>query len=405
MSRRALSLSAYLAYTRGGAMGHSAKLDSDLPIPKPDAPTVWVYAETHEQGRALSSLCARLLGLRPEVQFFASGAVPDGTGITRCDLPSENASDCASFVQALRPQIVLWAGSKLRPTLLDALARQGSYLIALDARDQLWTTPAPRWMPDPGPPTLTLFDSFYTVDARANRRLRRLGVDRDRLLKKGPLIDTDPPPNCDEQTHLELTARLAGRPIWLASGLQADEASDVLRAHRMTSRLAHRLLLILVPAREEDAPRMIAEADALQMRLCNWDQGETPGEHTQVLITEGVEDIGLWYRLAPLVFLGGSLTHGHGGQNPYVAAALGSAILYGPNVGHHVDSYSRLVDAGAARIVRDTDSLAAAVSHLIAPDQAAAMAHAGWDLVSSGAALVDAVLSEICAHLDDTGEP
>lgn len=405
MSRRALSLSAYLAYTRGGALGTSFKSGSGLPQSRLGAPVVWVYAETHEQGRALSSLCARLLGLRPEVQIFASGAMPDRDDIAKCELPAETSADCTGFVQALRPQIVLWAGARLRPTLLEALSRHGSYLIALDARDQLWTTPAPRWMPDPGPPTLALFDSFYTVDARANRRLRRLGVDRFRLFKKGPLIDTDPPPNCDDQAHLELTTLLAGRPIWLASGLHADEAHDVLRAHRMTSRLAHRLLLILVPAREDDAARMVAEAGALQMRLCNWDQGETPGEHTQVLIADGPEEIGLWYRLAPLVFLGGSLTHGHGGQDPYVAAALGSAILYGPSVGRHVDAYSRLVDAGAARIVRDADSLAAAVSHLIAPDQAAAMAHAGWDLVSSGAALVDAVLSEICAHLDDTGEP
>lgn len=405
MSRRALSLSAYLAYTRGGAMGSAGKSAANLPEIAADAPTVWIYAETHEQGRALSSLCARLIGLRPEVQIVASGAVPERFDIVKCDLPAENATECGGFVQALRPQIVLWAGSKLRPTLLDALARHGSYLIALDARDTLWTTPAPRWMPDPGPPTLTLFNSFYTVNAGANRRLRRLGVDRNRLFKKGPLIDTDPPPNCDEQTHLELTTLMTGRPVWLAAGLQADEAGDVLRAHRMTSRLAHRLLLILVPANEAEAPRMVAEAEELQLRLCQWDHGESPDEQTQVLITEGAEDIGLWYRLAPLVFLGGSLTHGHGGQDPYVAAALGSAILYGPNVGHHVDAYSRLVDAGAARIVRDADSLAAAVSHLVAPDQAATMAHAGWDLVSSGAELVDAVLSEICAHFDDTGEP
>ncbi|MGH1412910.1 MAG: 3-deoxy-D-manno-octulosonic acid transferase [Pelagimonas sp.] len=400
MSRRALSLATYLAFARGNAFPKSV----DLPA-RPAGPVVWAYAESHEQGRALASLCARLRGLRPEITVCVSGKVPERADLDQVKLPADTVSECEQFAQALKPNVVLWAGRTLRPALLDALDQQGCHFIALDAQDQLWLTPAPRWMPDPGPAVLALFDSFYTVSAEANRRLRRLGVDRSRLRKKGPLIDNDPPPGCDDLQHEELASLLSGRPVWLAANLPSDEAGDVLRAHRISSRLAHRLLLILVPERDEDAPGIAAEAENLQLRVCLWDQGELPDENTQVLITDGPEELGLWYRLAPLVFLGGSLAHGHGGQDPYLAAALGAAILYGPNVGQHVDAYSRLVDAGAARIIRDTDSLAAAVSHLVAPDQAAVMAHAGWDLVSSGAALVDAVLSEICAHLDTTGEP
>ncbi|WP_299921235.1 glycosyltransferase N-terminal domain-containing protein [uncultured Pelagimonas sp.] len=399
MSRRALSLAAYLAYARGGATPKTAPLPD-----RPDGPVVWAYAETHEQGRALASLCARLRGLRPEITVLVSGRMPERADLVPVPLPAETVPECDAFAKRLRPDVVLWAGRTLRPALLDALEQHNAHLIALDAQGRLWQTPAPRWMPDPSPATLALFDSFYTVNSDANRRLRRLGIDRSQLRKKGPLIDNDPPPTCDDQQHEKLAGLLSGRPVWLAAHLNGDEASDVLRAHRISSRLAHRLLLILVPANEGDAPRMITEAEALQLRVCQWDQGETPDEHTQVLIAEGPEELGLWYRLAPLVFLGGSLANGHGGQDPYLAAALGAAILYGPNVGKHVDAYSRLVDAGAARIVRDADSLAAAVSHLVAPDQAAVMAHAGWDLVSSGAALVDAVLSEICAHLDHTGE-
>ena len=109
--------------------------------------------------------------------------------------------------------------------------------------------------------------------------------------------------------------------------------------------------------------------------------------------------------MAPLAFLGGSLTAGHGGNDPFEAAALGTAILYGPNVGQHLAAYSLLVEAGAARIVRDADSLTSAVSNLIAPDQAAAMAHAGWDAVTAGAALVDSVIAEIVERLDRTAAP
>jgi 3-deoxy-D-manno-octulosonic-acid transferase len=69
-------------------------------------------------------------------------------------------------------------------------------------------------------------------------------------------------------------------------------------------------------------------------------------------------------------------------------------------VGQHLDAYSRLVSAGGARIVKDMESLSSAVTHLIAPDRAAAMAHAGWSVVSSGAETADLVLTQIDEWLD-----
>jgi 3-deoxy-D-manno-octulosonic-acid transferase len=62
--------------------------------------------------------------------------------------------------------------------------------------------------------------------------------------------------------------------------------------------------------------------------------------------------------------------------------------------------YSRLAKAGAARIVKDGDTLGTAVSRLISPDQAAAMAVAGWDVVSQGADLTDRVIDLVHATLD-----
>jgi 3-deoxy-D-manno-octulosonic-acid transferase len=66
-------------------------------------------------------------------------------------------------------------------------------------------------------------------------------------------------------------------------------------------------------------------------------------------------------------------------------------------------SYSRLAAAGAARIVNDADALTTAVSRLIAPDQAATMAHAGWDVISEGAALADRIIDLTQDALDQRG--
>ena len=109
--------------------------------------------------------------------------------------------------------------------------------------------------------------------------------------------------------------------------------------------------------------------------------------------------MGLWYRIASVSFVGGSLVD-VGGHNPFEPALLGSAILFGPHVRNFVDGYRRLSDADAAVLVRSEAELAEALVATMAPDRAAAMAAAAWAACSEGAEVTDAVLAAIGDLLD-----
>lgn len=296
--------------------------------------------------------------------------------------------------------MLIWAGNGLRPALIHEAEAAGTHLLLVDAADAPWRQPSKRFLPDASAGALSLFHNILAQDKKAASRMRRLGVPADRIEVASPLEPEVFPLTSHDGLHEEMTAVLAGRPVWLAANIQLDEADDVLRAHRRAARLAHRLLLVVVPADPANEPVIAEMCQDIGLRLARWENGDMPDENTQVLLAGDDGELGLWYRLAPLCFLGGSLAGKTGGQSPMMAAALGSAILYGPNVGRHLDAYSRLVAAGAARIVKDMDSLSAAVSHLIAPDRAAAMAHAGWNVVSAGAETADLVLDQINEWLD-----
>ena len=63
----------------------------------------------------------------------------------------------------------------------------------------------------------------------------------------------------------------------------------------------------------------------------------------------------------------------------------------------------RLERAGAARQVTDANQLGQAVETLLAPDKAALMAQAAWQIETSGADVTDHIITLVTARLDDEG--
>ena len=136
---------------------------------------------------------------------------------------------------------------------------------------------------------------------------------------------------------------------------------------------------------------MAQALDEAGLRVALRAEGAEPEDRTQVYLADGTSEMGLWLRLAPLTFLGGTLARGPGGRSPFEAAALGSALLHGPVTAPHKEAWLRLETAGATRAVSNAAELGQAVEALLAPDRAAAMAQAGWDVATEGAEVMNRV--------------
>jgi 3-deoxy-D-manno-octulosonic-acid transferase len=86
-------------------------------------------------------------------------------------------------------------------------------------------------------------------------------------------------------------------------------------------------------------------------------EGRLPQRDTEIYVADTLGELGLVYRLAPIVFIGGSLVR-HGGQNPIEAAKLGAAILHGPHVWNFSEIYAALDEARGSEQVDDAGKLA-----------------------------------------------
>lgn len=375
---------------------------------RPEGELVWAHATTQERLLGLCDVGNRLKTNRPDLMMMLTweddmrpSQLPEGCDIALGPLTVEQPTEIRSFLDNWRPDVCIWTGGRLRRLLMRQLRERAlpSLLVDIDV-DEL-PGRASRWLPDQRHRLLNGFAEILVPGRDVTERLKRAGVPAERIRSSGRLFQSSTPPGCNDDELAQLQTQLSSRPLWLAAHLSLTELLPILCAHRATLRLLHRLLLVMTVDTLEDldAARSLLRKEGLN--FADWDMGEEPEDHTQVILGLS-EDLGLWYRLCPLCFLGNSLIRGAQGSNPLDAAALGSAILHGPGTVSHAQAYHRLAALGAAQRIYGEEELSEAVYRLSSPDRAAEMALAGWQVVTEGAVMTDTLLDRVQDLLDQS---
>jgi len=291
-----------------------------------------------------------------------------------------------------RPDMVLWCGPVVPGPELAALVAARIPAVAVDTpAPQVGGTRAQRRLRQ----GLGRFGRVLARSEAAARALRRAGPPGLTVEVAGPLVPVPDPLPCSAAEREDVVAMLGARPVWLAACPTGAELPDILAAHRAARLTAHRLLLVLVPAAGGAGPGTRGEPEgggresgalAAHLRAQGWTvacraRDEEPGEVTEIYLADTADEMGLWYRAAPVTVLGGTV---RGGPVPAPSgpASLGSAIVAGPRGGA---ALGRFVEAGAALVAPRPEALGAALSEALSPERAAALAHAGWDVVTAGA--------------------
>jgi 3-deoxy-D-manno-octulosonic-acid transferase len=197
-------------------------------------------------------------------------------------------------------------------------------------------------------------------------RLLHLGAPR--VYATGNLkYDVEAPPA--DPTRLEaLSQGIGPRPVWIAASTHAGEEALALLAHRQLARQFPNLLTVLAPRHSARGDEITALAREAGLNAAQRSRGEPVTNANEVYVADTMGEMGLFYRLSSVIFVGKSLA-GRGGQNPIEPAKLGSAILHGPHVGNFIDVYAALDKAGGALVVADADELARRLAALFGNPQ------------------------------------
>jgi 3-deoxy-D-manno-octulosonic-acid transferase len=365
--------------------------------PRPQGPLVWLHAASVGEATSTLALVERLIAERPGLNVLVTTGTVTSAQVMAARLPPgafhqyvpvDRSAWVEQFLDHWRPDLAIWIESELWPNLLNATQRAGVPTVLLNGR--LSARSFARWQRWPALAVALIggFDLVLAQDEAQAERFRRLGAPR--AFSVGDLKSTADPLPYDAAELARLQEAVRGRPFWLAASTQPGEEELVAAAHSLLAERFPNLLTIVAPRHPARADEVVALLPGAARRS----RGEAPT--APFYLVDRLGELGLFYRLAGTVFVGGSLVQ-KGGHNPLEPALLDCAILMGPD---RANCAAVAAELGVTE-VRDAASLASEVGQLLAdPAERARRAGAAAEVAARHRGVLDAVIAELRPLLD-----
>jgi 3-deoxy-D-manno-octulosonic-acid transferase len=338
--------------------------------PRPKGFLAWFHASSVGEANAALPVIETIAAERPEVRMLLTTATVTSAQLARSRLPKnvlhqyvplDNKSYVQRFLHHWRPDLAVLVESEIWPNLVLETKGEGIPLLLINGR--MSSSSFKRWRRRPGlsRPLFSAFDLVLAQNDSLAERFAQLGVAR--TLDVGNLKADAPPPPADLPGKRRLAAAISGRIVWLAASTHPGEEELVAEAHKKMKQDQPTLLTIIVP-RHPERGKPIAEALGANLRVALRSEGQLPEASTDIYVADTIGELGLFYALSPIAFVGGSLIE-RGGQNPVEPIKLGAAVLTGPNWQNFRDSYTELLKASGCKEVGNAASLADAALGLL----------------------------------------
>jgi 3-deoxy-D-manno-octulosonic-acid transferase len=375
---------------------------------RPEGPLVWVHAASIGEAVSMLALIDEIVAMHPALSVLVTtGTVtsarllatrlPEGRAFHQY-VPVDRPAYVRRFLDHWHPDLALWVESELWPNLVTATQMRGVPLLLVNGR--MSQRSFARWQRWPGiiNPVIGAFDLCLAQDAVQAERLRQLGARR--ALSVGNLKAAAGPLPVSEAELAQLAAQAAGRPLWLAASTHEGEEAIAAEVHRRLKRRWPDLLTIIVPRHPARAAAIAALLRQRELRVARRSAADAIDASVDIYLGDTLGELGLFYRLAGIAFIGGSIVPS-GGHNPLEAALLDCAVLHGPDMSNCAAIARDLATAGAALTVRNAEEFAAALARLLAdPAERARRAAAGLDVAADNRAVLDAVMERIAPWLE-----
>jgi len=341
---------------------------------RPLGPLVWIHGASVGEVLAAAALIEKLRALNLRI-LLTSGTVTSAAIVAKrfpADVihqyvPYDSPRYVARFLDHWRPSLALFIESDLWPNLILASAARRLPMVLINGRMSQRSFPRWRRVANTISALLGRFDVCLAQSQLDAERFTALGS-RNVVTTGNLKLDVAAPP-ADPAKLERLMAVTRGRPIVVAASTHPGEEEILIEVHRALAGFFPNLLTVIVPRHADRGEAIGRSIVAAGLHAGLRSRGELPTAASDIYVGDTMGEMGLFYRLAPIVFMGGSLVE-HGGQNPIEAIKLGAAIVHGPHVFNFTDLYEALDGAGGARKADSAEALVKQLGQLLADPKA-----------------------------------
>jgi 3-deoxy-D-manno-octulosonic-acid transferase len=373
-------------------------------IARPEGPLIWIHGASVGEVLAVSALVERLRAMNIRI-LLTSGTVTSASivaerfpaDVIHQFIPYDAPRFVTRFLDHWQPNVALMIESDFWPNLILGAADRRIPMIAINSR--ISQRSFQRWGAAPAM-MRTLLGRFEMCLAQSQGDAERFtALGSPHVFNTGNLkFDTSAPP-ADPQRLAEMEEAVRQRPVVIAASTHPGEEELVLDAHRRLAGDFPGLLTILVPRHpvRGEAVADLVKGSGLRGSLRS--QGTLPDAQSDVYVADTLGELGVFYRLSPIVVLGGSFA-AIGGHNPIEAIRLGAATVHGPHVHNWSEIYDALGVAGGARRADDVETLVKILRQWLSDDAARrAASEAGLAVVDQLGGALERTLAALEPYL------
>ncbi|MCB1519924.1 MAG: DUF374 domain-containing protein [Hyphomicrobiaceae bacterium] len=350
---------------------------------RPEGRLVWLHAASVGETNAALPLIAELTAREPDLSFLLTTGTVTSAQLAAQRLgpraihqfaPLDTRRFTRRFLDHWRPDLVVFTESEIWPNQIIEIAARNIPIAIVNAR--MSPRSFARWRRSRGlaRPLFSRFNVVLTQNERLTRWFTQLGARCVRT--SGNLKIDSPPPPIDPLALERLKQAIGARPMLLAASTHPGEDEQVIAAHKQLAGRHAGFLTIIVPRHPDRGGDITALVRQAGLTAGQRAAGQLPDAATDIYVADTIGELGTFYALASIAFIGGSLVP-HGGQNPIEAVRHGAAVITGPHTRNFEDQVAALAARNGLMVVNDAASLAAATSKLLTDPDAIARIDGG----------------------------
>ncbi len=344
-------------------------------LARPTGRLVWFHAASVGETNAILPLMGALARERPSLSFLLTTGTVTSATLAAQRLPPRAIHQfapldapeyVARFLDHWRPDLGVFTESEIWPNLILESSARGIPLALVNGRITKRSFRRWRSVRSFAEPLFSRFALVLAQNDALARRFAALGARR--AIPAGNLKVDAPAPAVDGIELERLRPALGGRPLLIAASTHEGEDQIVADAHRRLAASLPDLCTIIVPRHPQRGAAIAQMLQARGLRPAQRSLGQLPDRSVDTYIADTIGELDMFYKLAPIAFIGGSLVD-RGGHNPIEAMRQGAVVLVGPYQQNFADTYGPLIANRGAVIVHTAEEMAS-VAHRLLLDEA-----------------------------------